>query len=200
MRAVIRKGKYCFKQEFSFLEVPELKWMHEMNQDQKKSHVLQVMRTELDVKSNSNVTSFDPTKNTTPMLSICYSQLQLGVPGTVLASIWNKASQYFATENAVVQASSVESGVRSFSVYNQSSPCPNSATLLENGKMICTCLMFKSSPNICSHTVATAEKANVLSTYLEWVKHVNKSYSMYDIATGNVNTQAAGQKGGNQEE
>ena len=41
-----------------------------------------------------------------------------------------------------------------------------------------------------------AEKANVLSTYLERVKHVNKSYSMYDIATGNVNTRAAGQKGG----
>ena len=89
MRAVIRKGKYRFKQEFSFLEVPELKWMHmhEMNQDQKKSHVLRVMRTELDAKNNSNVTSFDPTKNTTPMLSVCYSQMRLGVLGTVRTCI-----------------------------------------------------------------------------------------------------------------
>ena len=67
--------------------------------------------------------------------------------------------------------------------------------------MTCTCLMFKSSPNVCSHAVATAEKANVLSTYLEWVKHVNKSYSMYDIATGNVNIHGLRvRKAGNQEE
>ena len=28
MRAIIRKAKYRFKQEFSFLEIPELQWMH----------------------------------------------------------------------------------------------------------------------------------------------------------------------------
>ena len=116
MRAIIQKGKYRFKQEFSFLEVPESQWMHEMNQDRKKSHVLRVMQTELDAKNNSNVTSLDPSNGATPMLSVCYSQLQVNVPSTVLASIWNKASQYLATENAVVQAPSMENGIRRFSV------------------------------------------------------------------------------------
>ena len=196
MRAIIRKGKYRFKQEFSFLEIPEPQWMHEMNQDQKKSHVLRVMQTELDAKSNSNATTFDPPNRTTPNPSVSYSQLQLNVPSTVLASIWNKASQYLATENAVVQAPSLENGIRRFSVHSRSSPCPNSVTLCDNGKMTCTCLMFKSSPNVCSHAVAAAEKANVISSYLEWLKQENKSYSMYEIATASVNKRAAGQKGG----
>ncbi len=65
MRVVKRKGKYRFRQEF--------KWMHEMNQDQKKSHVLRVMPTDLDAKKISNVTNFDPTENTTSMISVCYS-------------------------------------------------------------------------------------------------------------------------------
>ena len=196
MRAIIRKGKYRFKQEFSFLEVPESQWMHEMNQDRKKSHLLRVMQTELDAKNNSNVTSLDPSNGATPMLSVCYSQLQVNVPSTVLASIWNKASQYLATENAVVQAPSMENGIRRFSVHSRSSSCPNSVTLYDNGKMTCTCLMFKSSPNVCSHAVAAAEKANVITIYSEWLKQENKSYSMYSIATANVNKRAAGQKGG----
>ena len=143
--------------------------MHEMNKDQKKIMFYGSCEQNLMQKiTRSNVTSFDPTKNTTPMLSVCYSQLQLGVPGTVLASIWNKSSQYLATDNAVVQAPSVECGVRSFSVHSRSSSRPNSVTLSEDGKMTCTCLMFKSNPNVCSHTVVTTEDANVLSTYLEW--------------------------------
>jgi signal recognition particle GTPase len=48
---------------------------------------------------------------------VCYSRSQLSVPGTVFASIWNKASQYLDTESTVVQAPSVESGVRRFKEF-----------------------------------------------------------------------------------
>ena len=77
MRAIIRKGKYRFKQEFSFLEIRKSRWMHEMNQDRKKSRVLRVMRTELDAKNNSNITGIDQSISSTPRLSVGYSQLQL---------------------------------------------------------------------------------------------------------------------------
>ena len=93
-----------------------------MNQDQKESHVLRVMQTELDAKSNSNATTFDPPNRTTPNLSVSYSQLQLNVPSTVLAPIWNKASQYLTTENGVVQTPSLENGIRRFSVHSRSYP------------------------------------------------------------------------------
>ena len=145
------------------------------------------MQTELDAKNNLNVTSLDPSNGTTPMLSVCYSQLQVNVPSTLLASIWNKASQYLATENAVVHVPSMENGIRRFTVHSRSSSCPNSVTLYDNGKMTCICLMFKSSPNVCSHAVAMAEKANVITIYSVWLKQEKKSYSMYGIVTANVN-------------
>ena len=48
LRAVIRKGKYRFKEEFASLEMSESKWMHEMNQDQRQCHLQLVMQTNLD--------------------------------------------------------------------------------------------------------------------------------------------------------
>ena len=52
MRAVIRKGKYRFKHEFSYLEVSESTWIHNMSPKQRKRHPLLVMRTELDAKNS----------------------------------------------------------------------------------------------------------------------------------------------------
>ena len=194
LRAVIRKGKYRFKREFAFLEVEEAKWMHEMSQDQRQRHLQLVMKTEVDAARSVYQR---PTCHPTSPLSVSYSQAQLThIPGTVLSSIWSKASEYLATPNAVVQVPSEEESMMRFSVHSRSSACPNSVTLTEYGKMSCTCLMFKSSPNVCSHTVAAAQKSNVLSKHLEWVRQANKTASIYDISTSNVNKRAAGQKGG----
>ena len=57
LRAVIRKGKYRYKEEFAFLEISESKWMHEMNQDQQQRHLQLVMHTNLDAARGPNQTS-----------------------------------------------------------------------------------------------------------------------------------------------
>ena len=57
--------------------------------------------------------------------------------------------------------------IKKFSVYSYSNPDhPNSVTVEENGKINCTCAMFSSSPNICAHSVAVAQKENNLPQFL----------------------------------
>lgn len=48
VRAIVRKGKYRLKKEFSFLEVSESKWMHEMDRSQRDRHLQLVLQTELE--------------------------------------------------------------------------------------------------------------------------------------------------------
>ena len=119
----------------------------------------------------------------------------LHIPGTVLASIWNKASEYLSTPNTVIQVPSEEECIIRYSVHSQSTQNPNSVTFAEDGQMTCTCLMFKSSPNVCSHTVVAAQKANVLPAFLKWVTDTSAETNLYDVSTANVNRHAAGQKG-----
>ena len=191
LRAVVRKGKYHFKSEFAFFEVEESKWMREMTEKQRQHHLTVVMQTELDVARAPNQKS--PALTTLPP----YSSANLpNIPGTVLASIWIKASELLQAPNAVMQAPSDKESDLRFSVHSRSSSCPNSVTLSKNGQMSCTCLMFRSSPNVCSHAVTTAQKANSLTNNLEWVRQTNKAASVYDISTANVNRRAAGAKGG----
>ena len=48
VRAIVRKGKYRLKKEFSFVEVSESKWMHEMDRSQRDRHLQLVLQTELE--------------------------------------------------------------------------------------------------------------------------------------------------------
>ena len=114
----------------------------------------------------------------------------------MLASIWNRASEYLSIPNAVIQVPSEEECVIRYSVHSRSTQNPNSVTLAEDGQMTCTCLMFKCSLNVCSHTVAAAQKANVLPAFLKWVTDTSAETNLYDVSTTNVNRRAAGQKGG----
>ena len=164
--------------------------MHEMDRGQRDRHLQLVLQTELEAAKVPTAAS-GISASTFP---ISYGEAKLShIPGTVLASIWKKALEY---PNTVIQVPSQDECVTRCSVHSRSTQFPNSVTLTEDGQMTCTCLMFKSSPNVCSHTVAAAQKANVLPTFLKWVTDTNAETNLYDVSTAKVNQRAAGQKGG----
>ena len=84
VRAIVRKGKYRLKKEFSFVEVSESKWMHEMDRSQRDRHLQLVLQTELEaVKSQTEAGGVSV--STFPM---SYGEAKLlHIPGTVLVSV-----------------------------------------------------------------------------------------------------------------
>ena len=166
VRAMVRKGKYRLKKDFSFLKVSESRWMHEMDRSQRDRHLQLELQTGLEAERGPTAAN-GISASTFPMT---YGEAKLShIPGTVLASIWNKASEYLSTPNTAIQVPSEEECIIRYSVHSRSTQNSNSGTLAEDDQMTCTCLMFKSSPNVCSHTVAAAQKANMLPTFLKWV-------------------------------
>ena len=61
-------------------------------------------------------------------------------------------------------------GEKKFFVYSRSKPDdPNVCTVGERGKVICSCLMYRITPNICSQSVAVVEREKNLRNSLSWV-------------------------------
>ena len=96
---------------------------------------------------------------TTPgQLSVSYSRSQ--ITESVLSAVWNKASQHLTKPDSFEK----------FFVYSPSKlNNPNVVTVGGGGKRICSCLMYRSTPNICSHSVAVAEREKNLRNFLSWI-------------------------------
>ena len=134
-RLEVRKGKYQLKKEFSFLEVSESKWMHEMDRSQRDGHLQLVLQTELEAARGPIAAS----RISASAFPMSYGKAKLShIPGTVLASIWNKVSEYLSTPNAVIQVPSEDECVIRYSVHSRSTQNPNSVTLTEDRRMTCT--------------------------------------------------------------
>ncbi|KAL9965864.1 hypothetical protein ACROYT_G029718 [Oculina patagonica] len=191
VRAILRKGQYRFKDEYSYLEVKEHVWMHGMTVESRRRHVAKILNLELGA---SEVPTEPATK--TGQLSVPYTSANLQVTESVLSAIWNKASEYLMKPDSVVQLPNEGDGEKKFFVYSRSKPDnPNVVAIGPNGKVSCSCLMYRSTPNICSHSVAVAERDNNLENFLSWVAKSGEP-NLYRLSTSNVNVRAAGQKGG----
>ena len=66
----------------------------------------------------------------------------------------------------------------------------------DDGSIECPCPVFKSSRNVCSHSVAVAEREDVLAITLDWVRNSESDCNLYNLTTENINVRASGQKGG----
>ena len=170
VRAVLRKEQYRFKPEYSYLEIKEDVWMHKMSMESRKKHLSKILQ--LDVGARQLPTEAAKAGQ----LSVSYTDAKVNVTDSLLASIWNKASEYLANDDSIIQLPRKDEDEKKFFVYSRSKPDnPNTVTLANNGKMSCSCLMFRSTPNLCSHSVAVAEKETVLKEFLSWVAQSDDS-------------------------
>ena len=160
-----------------------------------------VQRTENATSERSDEYSCDKQRRKEPEhhLSIGYTSAR----PTMLAAIRCKAQEHLLIIGSISVPSHDDVGAQAshppkrFAVYSTSHPdSPNVVKLYDDGSMQCPCIMFKSSTNLWSHSVAFAEKKNVLSIYLAWMSTSESDCNPYHLATKNVNVRASGQKVG----
>ena len=144
--------------------------MHKMSMESRKKHLSKILQ--LDVGARQLPTEAAKAGQ----LSVSYTDAKVNVTDSLLASIWTKASEYLANDDSIIQLPRKDEDEKKFFVYSRSKPDnPNTVTLANNGKMSCSCLMFRSTPNLCSHSVAVAEKETVLKEFLSWVAQSDDS-------------------------
>ena len=165
VRAILRMGQWHFKDEYSYFEVKEDVWMHGMTVESRRRYVSKIMILDLGARQVPNESATTPGQ-----LSVSYTTANLQITESVLSAVWNKASEYLTKPGSFVQLPNGADGVNKFFVYSRSKPDnPNVVTVGEGGKVICSCLMYRSTPNKCSHSVAVAERERNLRNFLSWV-------------------------------
>ena len=115
-RAVIGRGKYQFREEYRYLEVPESKWFT-MNTEQRRNHLSKVQATQVSeasenclqvdaLKSSNLATSELGHTGQTTSLSVDLESAaqQVRIPLKCLEGIWAKASHLLSTDSAIAPA------------------------------------------------------------------------------------------------
>ena len=193
IRALLKCGEYRLKKAYSNLQVTGERW-YQVSKEQKMRHLKKVMETP--VTKNKEGTDYP--------LSISYTSARLAKPSIMLAAIWAKAQEHLLTPGSIsVLPSDDDTGsaqtvqrAKRFAVNNRSNPdFPNVVKLYDDGSIECPCPMFKSSTNVCSYSLAVAER-DVLAITLDWVRNSESDCNLYNLATKNINVRASGQKGG----
>ena len=132
------------------------------------------------------------------VLPISYNAMVAsGVDVAILSSIWTKAEKYLRLPNAIIEEPT-DDLTKKFKVFSKShADQPNVVIVHHNGMVHCPCLMFTTSPNLCSHAVAVAHKQGILEDFLGKVRErATSEPNLYAASTVNVNIRSAGQKGG----
>ena len=103
----------------------------------------------------------------------------------------DKASKLISDPDSVTPAPGL---VSSRMVYSSSNPKkPHLVTFFKSGKMMCDCQNC-SIKHICSHILATAEKLNILQSFMEWYKKENKDISLWKLARSSGVPKSPGSK------
>jgi hypothetical protein len=124
----------------------------------------------------------------------------LSLHAVTLGNIWRKAERLLSNSSFIKEKPSLVSypnQSQQFFVYSFSSDEPYTVNA-SSDLVTCNCPMYKSSPKICSHAVACAEKVGKLNTYLQLL---TKKVSCNDptglaLSVRGINKKASGCKGG----
>ena len=161
--AVIRRGKYEFREEYKFLDVDEANWF-KMTKLQKEKHMKKV--------STSTLKNLDlvPSEARPCSLSATAEQCHSGdqkVPFASIQGIWRKAEELITEPNAIVPIPRFNEGV--MMVLSRSGKRPHLIKCGKGGRVSCDsdCPNWKSL-NICSHCVVAAETNNYFCEFVDY--------------------------------
>lgn len=175
-RAVIGRGKYEFKEEYSNLKVSEVKWFR-MSKEEREAHLRKVSREQLSSKNS-------PLSCPTP-LPIDFETVAASVtiPLPVLRGIWQKAEGLLSLPENISLAPGHPAKARM--VVSHSGKRPHLVVPAgKSGQFKCDveCLNFK-SVGLCSHTVAVAHVNNSLQQLIAWFVKTKKPPNFTTVAT-----------------
>ena len=198
-RAVIRRGKYQFRERYRYLEVAESKWFA-MNSEQSRKHLFQITST-LVSEASGNGLQFESSASESrqtcvaPSLSVNLESAaeQVRVPFKCLEGIWAKASRLLSDDIAIAAAPGQDPEARM--VLSYSGKMPHLVTPKKGGDFSCdsSCPNWKAM-GICSHSVAVAEVNKKLSEFLSANKR-KKPVNVTSLLTANM-PRGRGRKGG----
>ena len=157
-----------------------------------------VLQKSLD--SNKNNTNAGDSLNKTSISWQEARKSNSSLYAVTLGNIWRKAERLLSNSSFIKEKPSLVSypnQSQQFFVYSFSSDEPYTVNA-SSDLVTCNCPMYKSSPKICSHAVACAEKVGKLNTYLQLL---TKKVSCNDptglaLSVRGINKKATGCKGG----
>ena len=113
--AVLGRGKYQFREQYCYLEVPESKWFM-MNIEQRKKHLSKVNSASLvetdeacsyalpHIPSSSSESTTQHCPESSLSVDFDSAATQVSIPSQCLQGIWTKASQLIKDKSAIVPA------------------------------------------------------------------------------------------------
>lgn len=138
--------------------------------------------------------------NCSTKISISQQEARLGnlnLNAVTLGNIWRKAERLLSNSNFIKEKPFLVSS-QQFFVYSFSIDEPYTVNT-SSDLVACNCPMYKTSPKICSHAIACAEKVGKISTYLQLVsKRVSCGSDPTGLALSvrGINKKSSGCKGG----
>ena len=199
-RAVIGRGKYRFKEQYSTLQVPESQWFR-MTERQRLDHMKRVATAKVvviespfqaDVGGTISASTGDKNK----LLSVDFNSVaaNVSVPLECLRGILDKAEELLNLPQGMSPAPGHPDTARM--VLSRSGKRPHLVLPCRNASFKCDsdCLNFKAL-NICSHTVAVAEANKSLAEFLTHFQRAKRKLNFTAVAL-HGNLTGSGRKGG----
>ena len=189
-RAIIGRGKYELRPQYTSFHVPEVKWFV-MSIQQREQHLRKFFNA-----SVSDIAHGEGSQDTllaaeclgrdlSPMSTLSVSVHDIAddvrIPLTCLEGIWSKAAELLQTEEAIVSAPGVGDGAKF--VLSYSGRKPHLVVPKKGGAFACDdeCPNWKAL-SICSHSVAVANLCGKLSEFVSWYKKNKRAPSLTKYA------------------
>lgn len=193
-KAVFSQGQYEIRSEYKHLQVSHLKWI-QMNSDQRQSKIEKAQRVKLRSEMQSMCdsgpsSSFQISRH----MSIDVENAQIShVSREKVQSMWEKAEELLNGDGLVLPAAGATKTSRqvaSLSAFKSGrSEAPHNVTSHQRKigtEVKCDCPVYRSSPYICQHALATAEDLGILTEYLQWVRKTKKSLNLSQLVADQI--------------
>ena len=197
-KAVIQRGKYRFKSEYKYLEVPEGQW-YKMTPQQRKKCLDRIAHASVTGVSDTPTIDSSPFPTSeTPLGAVLAVDVhevasEVTIPLACIQGIWTKATKLLSTAGSTVPAPGHCTEARL--VLSRSGKRPHLVLPCKAGGFKCDsdCANFKSL-GICSHTVVVAHLNGQLSEFVARIKKAKKKPNLMKIATHDIPS-GTGRKG-----
>ena len=113
-RAVLRRGKFRFKDEYLHLEVDENQWFA-MSQEQRQAHLKKVSAAQVNELTQSHSKSLS--------MNIRDVETLINIPLPCLQGIWEKAADLISTPGNITPAPGHPPEVKIVTSYSGQRPC-----------------------------------------------------------------------------
>lgn len=191
-RAVIKRGKYRFRKEYSHLEISEARWFA-MTTEQRHIHLKKVAACPV-TDGGDNI--FLQAGESLQRLSMDVDSVSslVNVPLPCLKGIWQKASELLASPDKIVAAPGHSPEAKM--VASHTGPRPHLVLPCKSGIFKCDndCLNYKSM-GMCSHSVAVANLNGSLHQFISAFSKLKKQPDFTKLSLHGMPS-GRGRKGG----